>query len=230
MDNGKILLVNLCKGFLGETNSYFLGMLIVGKLFSGTLSRATAKDRETLKGFYLYVDEFQNLATPTFVAILSEARKYGLALTLTNQYTSQIKDNILRGIQGNVGTLISFRVGANDAEILSKEFSKAISENDLIGLSNWHAYVRLLINGNVNSPFNMRTILHDNKPRPEFVPQIWEHSRKHYARPLAEVEAEIQEAWIGKKENEAKKGILKASFDEANKQGENEENEEESSG
>ena len=77
---------------------------------------------------------------------------------------------------------------------------KAISENDLIGLSNWHAYVRLLINGNVNFPFNMRTILPEKRPRPEVVPQIWEYSRKHYARPLTEVEAEIQEAWIGKKE------------------------------
>ncbi|MBU1207569.1 MAG: hypothetical protein KKH04_11675 [Proteobacteria bacterium] len=203
------------------------GLLIVGKIFTGTFSRATSKDREALKDFYLYVDDFQNLATPTFVSILSEARKYGLALTLTNQYTSQIKENILRGIQGNVGTLISFRVGANDADILSREFSKAISENDLIGLSNWHAYVRLLINGNVNSPFNMRTLLPEKKSRPEVVPQIWEYSRKHYARPLAEVEAEIQEAWIGKKEDEPKKGIQEKLFGENDKESEEREKVEE---
>ncbi|MDI6754674.1 MAG: hypothetical protein QME78_09815 [Thermodesulfobacteriota bacterium] len=117
------------------------------------------------------------------------------------RYTSQIKDNILRGIQGNVGTLISFRVGANDAEILSKEFSKAISDNDLIGLSNLHVYVRLLINGNV-PPLQHAHSSPPKKSRPEVVPHILEYSRKHYAHPLTEVEAEIQEAWIGKKKEE----------------------------
>jgi len=145
IDNGRILLVDLRKGVLGETNSHFLGMILVGKLLTATLSRTNVKDKSKLRDFYLYVDEFQNLATPSFVSILSEARKYRLSLTITNQYIAQLKDYIVHGILGNVGTLISFRVGSDDAEILSKEFGNIISQNDLMGLSNWHAYLRLLI-------------------------------------------------------------------------------------
>ncbi|MBW2135863.1 MAG: TraM recognition domain-containing protein, partial [Deltaproteobacteria bacterium] len=167
MNNNKILLVDLCKGLLGDTNSHFLGMLLVGKIFTAALSRTDVKDKSSLRDFYLYVDEFHNLATPTFISILSEARKYQLSLILTNQYIAQLKDYIINGIFGNIGTLISFRVGAGDAELLHKEFSLVISENDLVGLPNFHTYVKLLIDGNVSAPFNMRTLLPPKSLRPE---------------------------------------------------------------
>ncbi len=196
MDRRRILLVDLRKGLLGETNSQFLGMLVVGKMFAATLSRTLAADRSSLPDFYLYVDECQNLATPTMANILSEARKYGLALVLANQYIGQLKDYILQGILGNVGSLVSFRVGVTDAEVLSKEFAKVVSENDLLGLSNFTAYVRLLAEGSVTAPFDLGTVLPAKESRPEAVDPIRQLSRKHYARPRSEVEAEVQQYWL----------------------------------
>ncbi|MFZ7112640.1 MAG: type IV secretory system conjugative DNA transfer family protein [Desulfatiglandales bacterium] len=195
MDEGKIVLMDLRKGILGDTNSHFVGMILVGKILTAALGRTEVSDKSTLKKFYLYVDEFQNLATPTFVSILSEARKYGLALTLTNQYISQLEKYIIQGILGNVGTLISFRVGSSDAEILTKEFAEIISKNDLMGLSNWHAYIRLLIDGSISAPFNIRTILPTKSERHEIVEEIRQHSREHYTRSREEVEADIQKGW-----------------------------------
>ena len=187
--------MDLRKGILGDTNSHFLGMILVGKLLTATLSRTNVKDKSKLRDFYLYVDEFQNLATPSFVSILSEARKYRLSLTITNQYIAQLKDYIVHGILGNVGTLISFRVGSDDAEILSKEFGNIISQNDLMGLSNWHAYLRLLIDGNVSAPFNIRTLFPERSVRPEIMEEILTLSRNRYSCHREEVEAEIQESW-----------------------------------
>lgn len=200
MDEGKILLVDLRKGLLGETNSHFLGMLLVGKLFAAALSRTEVKDKTSLRDFYLYVDEFQNLATPTFVSILSEARKYRLSLILANQYISQLKEHIIHGIFGNVGSLISYRVGFNDAEILSKEFARVVSENDLLGLSNFNAYVKLLVDGSVTAPFDLRSLLPDKSPRPEVVDRIRQLSRERYSRPREEVEAEVRTFWLDEEE------------------------------
>lgn len=194
MDQGKILLVDLRKGILGETNSHFLGMLIVGKLLAAALSRTGARteERPDLKNFFLYVDEFQNLATRSFVTILSEARKYGLALTVTNQYVSQLPDPIIQSILGNVGTLASFRVGSDDAELLGKEFGQVVSPADLMGLPNWRAYIRLLIRGNVSAPFDLRTIA----PRTFDVPlreiqKMLVYTRVKYGKRREDVEIDL---------------------------------------
>ena len=154
------------------------------------------KDKSTLRDFYLYVDEFHNLATPSFLSILSEARKYRLSLILTNQYIAQLKEYMVQGILGNVGTLVSFRIGSNDADILSKEFAGVVSEKDLLGLSNWHAYVKLLINGNVSAPFDMRTLLPEKSANPGLAEKICSLSSQRYGRPLEDVESEIQKSWV----------------------------------
>lgn len=192
MDKGKILLVDLRKGLLGETNSHFIGMLLVGKLFTAALSRTGTEDKENLKSFYLYVDEFQNLATPTFVNILSEARKYKLSLTVTNQYISQLPGYIIKGLLGNVGTLISFRVGSGDAELLAQEFSGVVSQNDLIGLPNWHTYVRLQSQGNVNAPFDMKTLAPETIDHPDPTEKLRKLSHFKYGREKDLVEYEIR--------------------------------------
>ncbi len=195
MDEKKILLVNLRKGLLGETNAHFLGMVLVGKLLTAALSRTDTADKNSLNDFFLYVDEFQNVATPSFTSILSEARKYRLSLTLTNQYISQLSPKIVTGVFGNAGTLISFRVGSEDAKLLGEEFGRMVSENDLIGLSNYNAYVRLLVDGAVSAPFNLRTLLPKKEPHPEYVEQILDNSRVTYGKNRYEVEREIREAW-----------------------------------
>jgi len=195
LDTKKILLVDLRKGILGVTNSAFLGMIVVGKLFIAALSRTEAKNKFSLPDFFLYVDEFQTMATPTFAAILSEARKYKLSLTLANQYASQIKDEIIKGIFGNIGTLTSFRLGLQDAEMISGEFGQQVSKNDLMGLSNYTAYIRLLIDGARYSPFNIRTILPEAIENPKLVEEICELSRKKYGRPIKEVDQEIHKSW-----------------------------------
>ena len=197
MDTGKILLVDLRKGILGETNSRFLGMLLVGKIFSATLSRTDTGDKESLRDFFLYVDEFQNLATPTFVSILSEARKYRLSLTITNQYVFQIPEIVRAGIFGNIGTLISFRVGSQDAELLSKEFSNIVTPNDLMGLPNFHTYIRLLVDGSVTSPFNMKTMSLERNAGLENTERIRRQSRERYGRDRTLVEQEIRENFLG---------------------------------
>ncbi len=195
MNKKKILLVDLKKGMLGETNSHFLGMIIVGKILTAALARKNRVKKKKLNNFFLYVDEFQNLATGSFVTILSEARKYGLALTITNQYISQLKKYIINGILGNVGTLIAFRVGSDDGELLSKEFGAVVSHNDLIGLPNWHAYIRLLNSGKTSSPFDMQTIKPSITPRPQVGKEIRKLSRKKYGRERDKVENEIRSCW-----------------------------------
>lgn len=196
MDQKKILLVDLRKGILGDMNSHFLGMIVVGKIFTAALSRTEISDKKQMPDFYLYVDEFQNIATKTFAAILSEARKYRLCLTVTNQYIQQIAEDIRPAIFGNVGTLLSFRVGFEDATIISSEFGEVVSANDLIGLSNWNAYVRMLIEGNVSSPFNIQTLLPSHWPNPKAAKEIIELSRRRYGRRRTDVEEEIKKAWM----------------------------------
>lgn len=195
LDKGQILLVDLRKGILGETNSHFLGMIIVGQIFSAALSRTEVEDKSVLPDFYLYVDEFHNLATPTFINILSEARKYRLAVTLTNQYISQLPRFIIDGILGNVGTLISFRVGPPDAELISQALGGAVTVKDLLGLSNWHTYVKLLSGGNVSAPFDMRTLLPEKGQEPDAPNTVRQLSRERYGRDRQEVEARIRRGW-----------------------------------
>jgi len=189
MDKGKILLVNLSKGKMGEVNSNLLGMILVSKLQMAAMSRADLPEEER-KDFYLYVDEFQSFATDSFAEILSEARKYHLNLAIANQYVAQLEEEIRDAVFGNVGTLISFRIGAQEAEFIAKEFEPIFTEHDLINLDKYHAYIRLIIDKTPSRPFNIETILDQTRKNRELAGQIREYSRLKYGRAREIVEQE----------------------------------------
>jgi hypothetical protein len=156
MNNNKILLVNLSKGKIGEINSHMLGLIILSKLQAGILKRANS-DISLRTPFYLYVDEFQNFTTDTFISMLSESRKYGLGVHVTNQYLAQLPENIKDAVLGNVGTLLSFEIGAEDAEILSKEF-KPMTTDDFMHLPKFNFYIKLMIDGKTSEAFSGASI------------------------------------------------------------------------
>jgi len=156
MDNKKILLVNLAKGRLGDINSSLIGLIIVGKLLMASLSRVDIPE-EQRKDFYLYIDEFQNVTTNSISVILSEARKYRLNLTIAHQYIGQLEENIRKSVFGNVGSIASFRVGAEDAEFLKKQFEPVFETYDLMNIENYNACLKLLIDGQVSRAFNLNT-------------------------------------------------------------------------
>lgn len=180
MDSGKIFLVNLSKGKIGETNSYLLGMVLVAKMQVAAFQRADTLE-EDRKDFYLYVDEFQNFTTDTFKTILAEARKYRLNLAITNQYIAQLPEDIRDAIMGNAGTIITFRVGAPDAEFMAKEFTN-VTENDLTNLPARTAYLKLLIDGTPTKPFSIKTIKSPIKPHRELAEAIRQLSRLKYGK------------------------------------------------
>jgi len=153
MDSQKILLVNLSKGRLGELNSSFLGLILVGKLLIAALSRVTM-DMEKRRDFYLYIDEFQNVTTDSIATILSEARKYRLDLIITHQFIGQLKEEIKKAVFGNVGSVVSFRIGTDDAEFMAKQFKPVFEEQDLLRIDNYNAYIKLLIRGETDSVFH----------------------------------------------------------------------------
>lgn len=157
MDEGKILLLNLSQGKLGEDNAALLGAMIITQIQLAAMNRSFQKE-EDRKDFFLYVDEFQNFATTSFIKILSEARKYRLALTLTNQYIEQLEDEIQRAIFGNVGTIISFVVGARDAAVLSKEFGGLYSDTELVSLGKFEVVMKLSIDNMMTAPFPAKTL------------------------------------------------------------------------
>lgn len=157
LNSGKILIANLSQGRLGEDNSALLGAMLITKLQLSAMSRVNLPEEER-KDFYLYVDEFQNFATETFIKILSEARKYRLNITLANQYIGQIPENIQKAIFGNAGTLISFAVGASDAKLLFKEFGEKYKESELVGLANYQIIVRLALENLSTQPFFATTL------------------------------------------------------------------------
>lgn len=157
MNEGKILILNLSQGRLGEDNSALLGAMIITKLQLAAMNRVNIPE-EQRRDFYLYVDEFQNFATDSFIKILSEARKYRLNLCLANQYMAQIAEPVQKAILGNAGTLISFLVGAEDARILEKEFGGVFTEKDLVGLSNFQIIVKLAIDNLTSRPFFAYTL------------------------------------------------------------------------
>lgn len=192
MDEGKILVVNLSKGLIGEDNAAILGSFLVTKVQLAAMSRSDIENIEDRRPFYLYVDEFQNFATESFAVILSEARKYGLNLTVANQYTSQMTDAVRDAVFGNVGTSISFRVSADDAPILSKQFEPVFEAQDLLNLNNRHFVVSMIINGEKTPAFSATT-LSIPKPPNDLTPRIVTHSRQTYARNREEVENEIRE-------------------------------------
>ncbi len=156
MDSGKILIINLSKGRIGDINASLLGMIFTGKILMAALSRADTADRETRRDFNLYIDEFQNFATDSIATILSEARKYRLNLIIGHQFIAQLIDKIRDAVFGNVGSQIVFRVGADDAEFIVKQFAPVFSQNDLMNIDNMNAHVKLLINGQTSNPFTMR--------------------------------------------------------------------------
>jgi type IV secretory pathway TraG/TraD family ATPase VirD4 len=188
MDEGKILIVNLSKGKIGEDVCSLLGAMMVTRLELAALSRADTEEGKR-KPFYLYVDEIHNFLTLSFASVLSEARKYGLSLILTHQYIEQLDEKIRSAIFGNVGTLISFRVGQEDAQVLAREFYPVFDETDLVNLSNYHIYLKLMIDGVTSKPFSAVTL-----PPPQYIKsckeEIIEYSRQRYARSRAEVERE----------------------------------------
>lgn len=157
MDSGKILIINLSKGRLGEDTSYLLGALFVSMINSSAMGRADMPETAR-KDFFLYMDEFQGFTTPALVEMLSELRKYRVGLVLVNQFLSQIERKIRDAIFGNVGTLISFRVGAVDAPLLEKEFYPVFEKLDLLNLQNYHICLRMMIDNEMSIPFSATTI------------------------------------------------------------------------
>jgi hypothetical protein len=157
MNSGKILILNLSQGKLGEDNAALLGAMLITQMQLAAMNRSFMKEADR-RDFFMYVDEFQNFATSSFIKILSEARKYRLALTLANQYIEQIDENVMTAIFGNVGTLISFVVGARDAEFLTKEFSGLYTQNDLVALGKFETVLKMSINEMTSSPFPAKTL------------------------------------------------------------------------
>lgn len=190
MDSGKILLINLSKGRIGDLNANLLGMVITGKLLMAALSRVDIVDEKARRDFYLYIDEFQNFTTDSISTILSEARKYRLNLTIVHQFIAQLKEKIRDSVFGNVGAQIAFRVGVQDAEFLVKQFEPVFDVNDLINIPNLSANVKILINGHPADPFNIKEGF-PPKGSPEMVEKLKEYSRAQYGMDRNAVEEEI---------------------------------------
>jgi hypothetical protein len=196
MDEKKIVIINLSKGRMGEANANLLGSMIITKIYLAAMSRADRSEKEmaTLPNFYLYVDEFQNFANESFADILSEARKYKLNLTVAHQYIEQMSDEVRAAVFGNVGTMMTFRVGAYDAEVLEKEFSPQFVIEDLVSLGRFQCYLKLMIDGVTSAPFSSSTLPPIHKPTISYVKEIIDYSRAEYANPRAQVEDAIM-AW-----------------------------------
>ncbi len=178
MNTGKILLCDLSQGKIGEDNATLLGSMIITQIQIASMNRAYIPENER-KPFYLYVDEFQNFATDSFIKILSEARKYRLSLTLANQYINQIKPEIINSILGNAGTLMTFAVGNQDAEILAREFGSDVTAEDLTNLERFQMLNRLSIDFTSSKPFNAGSLpLPKNKSGHR--QKIIEESRKRF--------------------------------------------------
>lgn len=197
MDNGKILLLNLAKGRIGEDNSSLLGAMMVTKIQLAGMSRVDVPEEER-RDFYLYVDEFQNFATESFGTILSEARKYRLNLTLAHQYIEQLDEKVAAAVFGNVGTIVCFRVGAADAEFLVKEFDPVFSETDLVNLTKFEVYLKLMIDGVSSDPFSALTLppLTETEGNKDKIISV---SRERYSIPREEIEEKIMR-WSGMSE------------------------------
>ncbi len=189
MDQGKVLIVNLAKGKIGEENCSLLGAMIVTRIWLAAMSRADIPERER-RPFYLYVDEIHNFLTQSFADILSEARKYGLNLTLAHQYMEQLDEKMKGAIFGNVGTIISFRLGIEDAKHLAGEFYPVFNQNDLVNLPNHHIYLKLMIDGATSQPFSAVTLAPPER-RSSYKAEIIKLTRERYAKTRKEVEREI---------------------------------------
>jgi len=189
MDEGKILIANLSKGAIGEDNCALLGAMLVTQIQLAALSRANVKEQER-RPFYLYVDEVHNFLTQSFADVLSESRKYGLNLVLAHQYASQLQEEMRNAIFGNVGTIISFRVGADDAKYLAREFAPAFDEPDFVSLPNYRIYLKLMIDGVTSQPFSALTLPLSEQGISKS-DEIVIESRRRYGRLRKEVEQSI---------------------------------------
>jgi type IV secretory pathway TraG/TraD family ATPase VirD4 len=202
MDTGKVLLVNLSKGKIGDVNAQLLGLIFVNKVNMAAMSRADVPQRDRRR-FYLYVDEFQNFITDAFATILSEARKYELGLIMAHQYIGQLvgktaaydqaSTKMRDAVFGNVGTIMSFKIGAEDAEYMAKEMAPVLSEQDVIGIPNFNCYVKLNINNTTSRPFSMATIYDESDRNEKLGALIKEYSRMKYGRKKAFVNQEIED-------------------------------------
>ena len=198
MDTQKVLLVNLSKGKIGDLNAQLLGLIFVNKINMAAMGRQDIPKKDR-KDFYLYVDEFQNFATDTFASILSEARKYRLSLVMAHQYIAQLtktptgKDDtrVRDAVFGNVGTMLSFKVGADDAEYLAKEYAPSLSEQDILGIANYKCYIKLNINNTTSRPFSLETIW-DPIENKKLSDVLKKYSRMKYARKKMFVDQEIE--------------------------------------
>src|SRR5579884_946529 len=192
MDNKKVLLVNLSKGRTGDLNSKLLGMVFVMKFQAAAMSRANLPERERVD-FSLYVDEFQNFSTDSFATIMSEARKYHLNLIVANQFTTQLTEEIRDAVFGNIGTIVSFRIGQTDVEALGRYFQPIFDSEDLLRLPNYNTIVRTLIGGVPTQPFSMVTLPALGTPNPRLSDALKQLSAAKYGRPRSSVEKEINE-------------------------------------
>ncbi|MFA6295366.1 MAG: type IV secretory system conjugative DNA transfer family protein [Candidatus Paceibacterota bacterium] len=193
MDERKIIIINLSKGRIGDENMKLLSGLLVTKIYLAAMSRADVPDRvmKILPNFYLYVDEFQNFANASFADILSEARKYKLNLTIAHQYIEQMDEVVRPAVFGNVGTMITFRVGATDAEALEKEFAPLFLVEDFVNLGFAQIYLKLMIDGLSSQPFSATTLPPIPHPDISYVDDIIAASREQFSRPRAEVEEQV---------------------------------------
>ncbi len=194
MDKRKILIVNLSKGRMGEGNANLVGSMLITKIYLAAMSRADVGPEQikSLPPFYLYVDEFQSFANESFADILSEARKYKLALTIAHQYIEQMSDEVRAAVFGNVGTMIAFRVGSYDAEVLEKEFAPVFISEDIVNLGFAQVYLKLMIKGIGSPPFSATTINRPKLPAHTFAQEVIDSSRAQFALPRAQVEEEVR--------------------------------------
>lgn len=200
MDEKKILIVNLSKGRVGEGNARLLGSMMITKIYLAAMSRADKNEKElsSLPNFYLHVDEFQSFANKSFADILSEARKYKLNLTMAHQYIEQMEEEVRNAVFGNVGTMVAFRVGAYDAEVLEKEFAPTFTAEDLVNLGFIQVYLKLMIDGVSSAPFSATTMAPIARAERTFRTEVIDSSRAQFARPKAAVETTIED-WHGAK-------------------------------
>ncbi len=189
MDERKILLVNLSKGRLGEINANLIGMIVVGKILMAALSRVDNVAMD-FAPFFLHIDEFQNVSTPSISSILSEARKYKLSLTMAHQFTAQLDPGIKDAVFGNVGSMAAFRIGSEDSQLMEHQFAPVFTANDLMNVPNYNAFVRMLANGVPTKPFSLATM---PPAKADFsrIEILKERSAQQYGRPREEIEHEI---------------------------------------
>ncbi len=194
MDDQKIVIMNLSKGRIGEDNSRLLGAMLITKIQLAAMERVDTPENER-KDFFLFVDEFQNFATPSFANILSEARKYRLSLIMAHQYVMQLDEIVANAVFGNVGTIVTFRVGGADAEVLVKEFTPTFTEEDIVNLPKFHVLMKLMIDGVASQPFSAATLGPVGAPT-DSLEKVIRVSRERYGRLKAEIEEKIAR-WSG---------------------------------